>query len=155
MSTPYAFFRGCMIPVKLPHLEHVARLVLPHLGAELVDVDDFTCCPDPVGIGAVDPLTWVTMGARNVSLAEQQNLDVLTLCNGCAYTLRHAVHDLHESPELQDRVNEILSEIGRTYQGASAVKHFLPWLAQDVGVEAISRAVKRPLDGLRVATHTG
>lgn len=155
MSHAYAFFRGCMIPVKLPHLEHVARLVLPHLGAQLVDVDGFTCCPDPVGIGASDPLTWMTVAARNISLSEDLALDVLTLCNGCAYTLRHAVHDLDESPELHARVNDILHDIGHTYRGTSAVKHFLPWLAQDVGVEAISRAVKRPLTGLKVATHTG
>lgn len=150
-----AFFQGCMIPIKLPHLEYVARLVLPRLGAQLVDVDGFTCCPDPVGIGAVDPFAWVTIGARNVSLAEEQGLDVLTLCNGCAYTLRHTVYDLGESPELRDRVNGILAKTGHTYQGVSQVKHFLPWLAQDVGVEAIQRAIKRPLTGLRIATHTG
>jgi heterodisulfide reductase subunit B len=150
-----AFFRGCMIPAKQPHIEYVARLVLPHLGVQLVDVDGFTCCPDPVGVGAVDPLTWITIGARNISLAEEQNLDVLTLCNGCAYTLRHAVHDLDQSPELHDRVNDILIETGHTYRGTGQIKHFLPWLAQDVGVEAIRRAVRRPLAGLRVATHTG
>lgn len=150
-----AFFRGCMIPTKQPHIEYVARQVLPRLGAQLVDVDGFTCCPDPVGVGAVDPFTWITMGARNVSLAEEQNLDVLTLCNGCAYTLSHAVHDLAGSPELRERVNGILIETGHTYRGTAQVKHFLPWLAQDVGLETIRRAVRRPLTGLRVATHTG
>lgn len=151
----FAFFRGCMIPIKLPHLEYIARLVLPYFGAQLVDVSNFTCCPDPVGIGAVDPLTWTTVGARNVSLAEEQGLDILTLCNGCAYTLRHAVHDLAESSALRDRVNNILAEAGHAYQGRSQVKHFLPWLAQDVGLEAIRSLVQRPLTGLRVATHTG
>jgi heterodisulfide reductase subunit B len=151
----FAFFRGCMIPTKQPHIEHVARLVLPRLGAQLADVDGFTCCPDPVGVGAVDPFSWVTIGARNLSLAEEQDLDVLTLCNGCAYTLRHVVHDLGESPELRDRVNGVLVETGHTYRGTGQVRHFLPWLAQDVGGEAIRRLVQRPLTGLRVATHTG
>ena len=151
----FAFFRGCMIPTKQPHIEHVARLVLPRLGAQLVDVDGFTCCPDPVGVGAAAPFTWITIGARNMSLAEERDLDVLTLCNGCAYTLRHAVHDLVTSLELRQRVNDILVETGHTYQGASQIKHFLPWLARDVGLEAIRRAVQRPLTGLRVATHTG
>jgi len=151
----FAFFRGCMIPTKQPHIEYVARLVLPRLGVQLTDVEDFTCCPDPVGVGAVDPLTWVTVGARNLSLAEEQDLDVLTLCNGCAYTLRHTIHDLGESPELRERVNDILKETGHTCQGTSNAKHFLPWLAQDVGLEAIRCAVQQPLEGLRVATHTG
>jgi heterodisulfide reductase subunit B len=151
----FAFFQGCMIPVKLPYLELVARTVIPEIGAELVDVDGFTCCPDPVGVGAVDPLTWVTIGARNISLAEEQDLDMLTLCNGCAYTLNHTVHDLHSSPDLHQQVNTILAETGHTYEGSSDVKHFLPWLANDVGVEAICKLVKRPLTGLKVATHTG
>jgi heterodisulfide reductase subunit B len=155
MSDTFAFFRGCMIPTKQPHIEYVARLVLPRLGAQLVDIAGFTCCPDPVGVGAADPFTWITIAARNVSLAEERNLDVLTLCNGCAYTLRHAVHDLTESPELCQRVNDVLVGTGHVYQGTSQVKHFLPWLARDVGFEAIRRAVKRPLTGLRVATHTG
>jgi heterodisulfide reductase subunit B len=144
-----------MIPAKLPHLEHVARLVLARLGMQLVDVDGFTCCPDPVGVGAVDPLTWIAVGARNISLAEELDLDLLTLCNGCAYTLRHVTHDLAASPELRDRVNEALIETGHTYRGTGQVKHFLPWLAQDVGLEVVRRAVQRPLSGLRVATHTG
>jgi heterodisulfide reductase subunit B len=120
-----------------------------------VDIDGFICCPDPVGIGAADPLTWIILAARNVSLAEELALDVLTLCNGCAYTLRHAVHDLDESPELRGRVNKVLIETGHTYRGTSQVKHFLPWLAQDVSFDAIRHAVQRPLAGLRVATHTG
>jgi len=153
----FAFFRGCMIPTKLPHIEFVARQVLPLLGAELVDLDGFTCCPDPVGVSAVDPFTWLAIGARNVALAEEQGLDVLTLCNGCAYTLRHAVHDLGESAELARRVNEALAPTGHRFQGSSQAHHFLPWLAQEVGVEAIRQAVQsaRPLAGLRVATHTG
>jgi heterodisulfide reductase subunit B len=56
---------------------------------------------------------------------------------------------------LRQRVNDILVETGHTYGGTSQVKHFLPWLAQDVGFEAIRRSVQRPLSGLRVATHTG
>jgi len=151
----FAFFRGCMIPTKLPHIEYVAQVTLPRLGAELINLDGFTCCPDPVGVGPVDPFTWSAVAARNVSLAEERGLDILTLCNGCAYTLRHAVHDLAGSPELRDRVNGILAQVGHTYRGTHQVKHFLPWLAQDVGLEAIRGVVERPLAGLRVATHTG
>lgn len=153
----HAFFRGCMIPTKLPHIEYVARRVLPRLGVELVDLDDFTCCPDPVGVSAVDPLTWIAIGARNVCLAEEQGLDILTLCNGCAYTLRHAVHDLAASPSLRERVNGILSATGHTFRGTGHVRHFLPWLAHDVGIDALRRiaAAGRPLAGLKVATHTG
>jgi heterodisulfide reductase subunit B len=37
------------------------------------------------------------------------------------------------------------------------VRHFLPWLAHDIGVDALRGAARRgrPLTGLKVATHTG
>lgn len=151
----YAFFRGCMIPTKLPHLEYVARQVLPELGVELVDLDGFTCCPDPVGLGAIDPLTWMAIGARNVSVAEEEGLDILTLCNGCAYTLCHVNHDLRENEGLKEKINDILADTGHEFQGTIEVKHFLKWLAYEVGAEEIARHVKTPLNGLKVATHTG
>jgi heterodisulfide reductase subunit B len=151
----YAFFLGCMIPVKFPQIEYVARKVLPQIGVELVDIEEFTCCPDPVSMGSVDQLTWVTMGARNLSLAEEANMDLITLCNGCAYTLRHTKHELKHSEELTQRVNDILVQTDHTYHGSNDAKHFLPLLVQDIGLDRIREAVKRPLTGLKVATHTG
>ena len=151
----YAFFRGCMIPIKLPYLESISRRVLGDLGIELVDVDEFTCCPDPIIFGGVDRLTWLSIAARNICLAEERGLDIITLCNGCSQTLRTANETLKSDIELKDEVNKILSGIGHTFLGKIKVKHFLQVLTEDVGIEEIEEKVKSPLRGLRVATHTG
>jgi len=144
-----------MIPTKLPHIEYVAQITCPGWGAELINLDGFTCCPDPVGVGPVDPFTWSTIAARNVSLAEEQDLDILTLMQRLRLHPAPRRLRLAGSVELRDRVNGILTQVGHTYRGTHQVKHFLPWLAQDVGLEAIRGIVERPLAGLRVATHTG
>ena len=154
MANKYAFFRGCFIPVRLPHIEHIARKVLPNLNIGLVDVKGFTCCPEPIGFSIHDKLTWLTIAARNISLAEDQGLDILTLCNGCYYTLTHTLKELKEK-ELKDKVNEALSETGHEFKGKAKVKHFIQVLNEDVGVRRFKQAVKSPLDGLNVATHTG
>jgi heterodisulfide reductase subunit B len=155
MTNRYAFFRGCFIPVRLPHLEHVARKVLPKVDVELVDVKGFTCCPEPVGFGIHDKLTWVSVAARNISLAEDQGLDVLTLCNGCSYTLKQANKMLIEDQELRKKVNEIIAETGHQFKGSVEVKHFMEAFKEDVSEKRLNEAVISPLTGLRVATHTG
>lgn len=154
MTEKLAFYRGCFIPSKAPHIEYVAREILPQLGIELMDVGGFTCCPEPTGFGLHEKLTWMTIAARNISLAEEQDLDIITLCNGCYYTLKHTVEEL-ESVELRQRVNEVLAETGHEYRGRSRVKHFIQVLNEDIGKNKIMKMVKTPLEGLKVATHTG
>ncbi|MFQ6074795.1 MAG: CoB--CoM heterodisulfide reductase iron-sulfur subunit B family protein [Candidatus Bathyarchaeia archaeon] len=154
MAGRYAFFRGCFIPIRLPHIESAAIRVFNHLGIELVDVNGFTCCPEPVGFGINDRLSWLSIAARNISLAEERALDLVTFCNGCLYTLRHACHMLREG-KLRGRVNEVLSETGHRFGGSAKVKHFLEVILEDVGIDRLRRMVRSPLFGLTVATHPG
>ena len=150
----YALFLGCFIPVRLPQLEAVARSVLPRLGVELVDVDGFSCCPEPVGF-LTDRITGLALAARNISLAEEAGLDILTLCNGCTYTLRRANETLKSDAALRERVNEVLRETGHEFRGSVDVRHFAQVLGGRMGLEGVRSAVKKPLTGLRVACHTG
>jgi len=149
----YAFFLGCVAPVLAGNYELSTRRVAERLEVKLVDVDDFACCGFP--IQPVDHETALLMAARNLSIAEELNLDICTICPGCASTLVEANRELKESRELRDKVNEKLRRIGRTYEGEVKVKHFLRVLQEDVGVEKIKNSVKRDLEALRIASHYG
>lgn len=151
----YSFFRGCFIPVRLPHVEKVAATILPELGVELSPVEGFTCCPEPIGFTVNHPLTGLAVSARNIALAEEQGHDILTLCNGCTYTLKQANETLKADPELRERVNEVLAETGHQFRGTVEVKHFAQVLMDQVGLHKIKNKVEKPLSGLRVASHTG
>ncbi len=148
----YALFLGCFIPVRLPHLEAVSRMVLPKLGVELADIDGFSCCPEPVGF-LTDKTTGLAIAARNICLAEEAGFDILTLCNGCTYTLRQANQTLKRDAALREKVNDILAETGHQFKGTVEVRHYAQVLSQDIG--GIRSAVKKPLTGLRVACHPG
>jgi heterodisulfide reductase subunit B len=155
MTKEYAFFKGCFAPVRLPQLERATYKVFQKLGISLVDLDDFTCCPEPVGVGIADKLSWMAIAARNLAVAEEKGLDVLTICNGCTYTLRHATHELNKDNELLGKVNGVISDTGHEYKKTAKVRHFLEVLRDDVGIGRLKDSVKRPLAGLTVATHTG
>ena len=154
MTHSYAFFTGCKIPIRQPHIEYVTRKIMPELGIELKDIRGFTCCPEPVAVGLQDRFTSTTIAARNIALAEEQNADILTVCNGCYFTLKHASEELRDT-EMKDRVNEALAETGHQYRGTAKVRHFVEVLRDDVGIDVIRSAVKHPLSGLNVAAHTG
>ena len=154
MTRRYAFFTGCQIPIRQPHVEYVTRRIMPELGIELKDVRGFTCCPEPVAFGLQDRLASTTIAARNIALAEEQGVDIMTVCNGCYFTLKHATEELRDK-EMSDRVNEALAETGHQYRGTAEVRHFAQVLRDDVGVDAIKRTIKHPLSGLNVAAHTG
>jgi len=106
----------------------------------------------------MDPINhdlMLTMAARNLCLAEQQNLDIMTLCPGCAGTLRKVNRTLKEDKKMREEVNGYLKEIGMGFKGTIAVKHLIQVLAEDVGFEKIKGAIQKPLNQLRVAEHNG
>uniref|UniRef100_A0A7V0Z797 CoB--CoM heterodisulfide reductase subunit B n=1 Tax=candidate division WOR-3 bacterium TaxID=2052148 RepID=A0A7V0Z797_UNCW3 len=148
-------FWGCMMPLKYPQMELAIRKTLPNLGVELVDVEGFTCCPDPIYFKAQDKMNWLTIAARNLAVAEETGLDVITMCSGCISTLKEAQYLLAEDEELRFKINQRLKKINKEYQGKIKVKHVTVLLRDDIGMGAITRSVKRPLNRIRVGIHYG
>ena len=149
----YLLFLGCVIPYRISSYEIPTRKVLDKLDVELVEMPEFNCCGLPL-----DPVNhdmMVTLAARNLCLAEQQNLNIMALCNGCFGTLNHVNKELKEDKKIKEKVNEYLKEIGMEFKGTVTVKHLIHVLAEDVGFEKIKENVQKPLTQLRVAQHTG
>lgn len=151
----YALFWGCLIPVKYPQMELAVRNTLPNLGVETVDIPDFSCCPDPTQFKAADKSLWVTLAARNLCLAEERGVDMVTVCSGCTATLMDVNHLLNDNGALREQTNQRLRKIGKEYKGQVKVKHLVSMLRDDVGAKAVADSVKRPLAGMRVAVHYG
>lgn len=148
-------FWGCMMPLKYPQMELAIRKTLPNLGIELVDVDGFTCCPDPIYFKARNKIKWLTVAARNLAVAEETGIDIITMCSGCISTLKEAQYLLAEDPDLMAQINRRLKRINREYKGKVKVKHAVVMMRDDLGIEAIEKSVKRPLEDIKVAIHYG
>jgi heterodisulfide reductase subunit B len=151
----YALFLGCTVPVRSFQYELSARNVLKALGVELVDIQDFACCGFPME--GIDHLSASVLAARNLALAEAQDLNIMALCSACtghmAKTCKHLSGE-HGKEELA-RVNEALKDFDLEYKGKTSVKHFARVLTDDIGLEAIRAKVTKPLDALRIAPHYG
>jgi heterodisulfide reductase subunit B len=153
MTSKYLIFLGCAVPYRVSSYEISARKVLNKLDVELVEMPEFNCCGLPL-----DPVSHETMlilAARNLALAEQTGLNILTLCPGCAGTLKKVNKILKEDKALREQINGHLKESGLEFKGTVKTKHILQVLTEDVGLEKIREAVVNPLTMLKVTEHVG
>ncbi|MCJ7630929.1 CoB--CoM heterodisulfide reductase iron-sulfur subunit B family protein [Candidatus Bathyarchaeota archaeon] len=152
--TSYALFLGCTVPARQPSYELSSRIAMAKLGIELVDLDKTTCCAPPP-IESVDSKTSIAVAAYNISLAEELDLDIVTLCNGCFQSLAKANTLLKKDEHLRKEVNEIIGKAGREFRGSKQVKHYLQVFTQDVGIDKIKANTTKKLSNLKVAAFYG
>lgn len=151
----YLFFKGCTIQARLPHVEKMALEILPKVGIGLEEVDTFSCCPDPVQIEGANQYFWLTTAARNIAIAEEKGMNIMTLCNGCLNTLAIANDKLKKNDELKAAINNALKGIGKEFKGTIEVKHLMQVIKDDIGYNTLKSKVTKPLNGLKIAGHPG
>jgi heterodisulfide reductase subunit B len=144
----YAFFRGCLIPYRIPYYEVSSRKILAALGIELVDLD-FGCCGSQMLESRNEDL-WLAVAAWNLALAERENLDILALCGSCTNTLSRAKFLLENNVEKAERVRRILRNMGIEFKNEQRVIHILKFLVEDIGIGKVKRHIKKKLD-LKIA----
>ena len=152
-KSKYLMFLGCVIPYRVAAFEVSARKILGKLGVELVEMPEFNCCGLPL-----DPVShemMLILAARNLALAEQKGLNIITLCPGCAGTLKKVNKMLKEDKALRDEINCHLKEAGLEFKGTVDAKHLMQVLIEDVGLEKVKDSVVKPLTMLKVAEHNG
>lgn len=129
-----------------------ARALLDRLGFEIIDIDEFKCCGNP--IRNTDNDTFIIMAARNLALAEKQGLNMLVLCKCCFGSLKKAIHEM-KNTSLRDKINEQLAKEGLNYSGTTELKHLLSVLYHDVGLDVLKAKCIKPFKELKIATHYG
>ena len=155
----YAYFPGCVAQGACGEL-HLSTVSLAQaLGIELIELKKAACC----GSGTFkedSQLLEDTVNARNIALAEELNLPLLTHCSTCQGVIGHVDERLKSAqqnqPDYMKQVNGLLQKEGcLPYRGKTEVKHLLYALVQDYGLEAIQNQVSKRLTGLKCAAFYG
>jgi heterodisulfide reductase subunit B len=141
-----------MIPYREMSYEISARRVIKELGVELHDMLDANCCGLP--IDPVNHEMMMLLAARNLCIAEQMGLDIMTLCNGCTGILMKVNKTLKQDRDLRKQINAQLSNIGMEFQGKINVKHFVQLILENE-LSALKKLIIRPLETLNIAGFTG
>ena len=150
----YAMYLGCVIPNRYPYIDAGSRHVLNALGVGITDLKGAGCCPAPGVFRSFDIETWLTLGARNIIIAEEINRNMCIMCNGCFGTLNDVNTELKENAEKRAIVNKNLEKIGKQFTGKIDAEHIVWILYNDIGIDKIKQRIKKVLD-LKVAVHYG
>ncbi|MDJ1184508.1 CoB--CoM heterodisulfide reductase iron-sulfur subunit B family protein [Roseofilum casamattae] len=162
MTTPslkYAYFPGCVAQGACRELYQSTNAIANALNIELLELKKASCC----GSGTFKEDSQFledTVNARNIALAEELNLPLLTHCSTCQGVIGHVDERLKrsqtEDTEYFNRVNGLLKQEGCSpYRGSTEVKHLLWVLVADYGLDAIREQVTRSLQGLNCAAFYG
>ncbi len=152
----YLFYPGCSAEASALEYKASTLAVLQALGAEVEELEDWTCCGASVA-AVVSGLLGTVLPARNLALAERagNGRDVLAVCSACYTNFRRTGEAVAGDKQLRRRVDQALEVEGLKYQGTAHVRHLLDILANDFGAGALAPLVRRPLSGLTVAPYYG
>ena len=150
----FAYFPGCSLE-SVTASYHISTLATARaLGVELRELEDWNCC-GATAYFHVDELLAHTLCARNLAIAEKENLNLVTPCSGCFKNMYFTNLHLKNDPDLAEHINYALEEDNLQFRGTGSVYHLLELFVKEVGLEEIRKRVVHPLKDLRVAPYYG
>ncbi len=154
----YLYYPGCSMEGSGRAYRESLEPVCAALGIELAEISDWNCC------GATEYVSVATtpgyaLVARNLAIAAGERKDdeaLVAACSACYLNLAKTDHYMAAQPSLGVRVNDALAAGGLHYDGGTLqVRHLLEVIVNDVGLDAVKAAVRKPLTGLKVAPYLG
>jgi heterodisulfide reductase subunit B len=126
---------------------------------ELTELNKWYCC-GVVHSLAVDSEMYYVASARNLSKTQVMSRELnapqklVVVCPMCYNTLKLVNMSLKTSPDKLDKVNKFM-DTEEPYKGEVEVVYFLEPFKEFLKDKSIENHVKRPLNGLRVASYYG
>ncbi len=151
----FALFTGCVAKGATRELMLATIKSAEALGIDFVEMKSAACCGAGV-ISEKNPILTDAINARTFALAEEQNLDIITICSTCQGNLKKSECHIDSDTEYKDKINHVLKDGGHQYQGGKIkIKHFSNILATPEGKALLKEKIKRPLTGLKTAAFYG
>jgi heterodisulfide reductase subunit B len=151
MPVDVGYYPGCALHGSSNDYEASVRACLGALGVGLKEIDDWICCGATAAHSINHELS-VALPARNLALADKQGFQqVLAPCPMCSMELLKAAQAIDTDADVCRRMQEIVE---LPVNGRTQVLNIIQVL-QNVGLDRIKAAVKRPLEDLTAACYYG
>ena len=104
----YAYYPGCSLEATAREYGQSVRAVCSHLGIELAEIHDWSCCGASSGHSTSRQLA-STLAGRNLALAEQMGMDIAVACPACYIRLRNAHQEMQKDDRLREELSGVMS----------------------------------------------
>ncbi len=134
----YAYFPGCSLHATAREYDISARSVCRSLGIALEEVKGWNCC-GATALPSLDYDAFTELNTKNLQLAAKHGTSLVTPCNECFKNLKDTKKTLASKGKAPD----------------VEVRHLFQAIYEDVGIEKLANAVKKPLTDLKVVSYYG
>ncbi|MGI8623247.1 MAG: heterodisulfide reductase-related iron-sulfur binding cluster, partial [Solirubrobacteraceae bacterium] len=154
-----AYWPGCVSRGFTPELHGSMAAVAPLLDLELIELDRAACCGAGV-IAEHNQELADTLNARTFALAQQTDGELMmNICSTCQGAQRECQERLDAGDAYRAHVNRSLQAEGLSYdkdgERPFTNKNFLWYLVEELGLDALTAKVVRPLTDLKVGPFYG
>lgn len=146
----FAYYPGCSAHASGKEYNASLRAVCQALEIELVDVPDWNCC-GATPAATTRPALSKALAARNLAIAAETGLELMTPCSACYKNIRGAALKLQDNPQARTEINGLLE--GHSLDTIPPVRHPVDIFWNDLDLNNLP--VERPLKGLQVASYYG
>jgi len=155
----YSFYPGCSSQSGASSSNYLTSVnsMCEELDIKLNTIDDWNCCAASIGYGGGGELPRVSLSARNIALSEKQHpqQDIVATCAACWLATREASERIAQSTKIREGTGQALKEAGLEMKNDKKIRHMVEVLVEDIGMEAITSKVKKPLEGIKIAGYVG
>ena len=155
----YSYYPGCSSQdgASSSNLKRSIDTMCEELDVKLNEIPDWNCCSASIGYGGGGVLPRMSLSARNIALSEKHNpdQDIVATCAACWLATKEASERFKEDEAFFKEANTVLAEANLQMTNKTPVRHMAEVLIEDIGYEALSEGVKKPLEGLKIAGYVG
>jgi len=145
------YYPGCSLTGTGKEYDISLRKVLALLDVDVEEIRDWCCC-GATSAHATNHLLSIALPARNLLLAQQQNLNELFApCAACYSRLICAKHEITTDAKLKEKVEFVLEE---EFNSSTEIINIVQ-LFQKIGKEKIASQIKVNLKGIKAACYYG
>ncbi|MDD5344551.1 MAG: CoB--CoM heterodisulfide reductase iron-sulfur subunit B family protein [Smithella sp.] len=146
-----SYYPGCSLHATGKEYDQSMKAVSRALNIELKEVDDWSCCGASSAHSTNFDLS-IALSARNLIAAEKDAMDVMVPCAACYNRFKTAEHHLKADKDLKAKIEGV---VGGKYQGGIAIRNPIDILYNEIGIDALTAKVVKPLTGLKPVSYYG
>jgi heterodisulfide reductase subunit B len=148
------YYPGCTLKTTGKNFETPAIASMEALGHPMVELERWNCCGTVHSL-AGDELMLKLAPVRTLMRVKEAGAGAaVTLCAVCYSTLKQTNTLMKDEPAKRDRINSFMDD-DEDYDGSTNVLHLLEFLRDVLGFDALAKAVKKPLEGLKLSAYYG
>jgi len=122
------------------------------LGITLEEIEEWQCCGG-VFTTSRDEIATKLSSVRALKAAKEKEQPLVTVCSACHNVIKQTNHAMRDA-EFADKVNRYMNE-EESYDGSTAVYHYLEMLRDLVGFDTLKEKVVNPQKGKKIAAYYG